>query len=144
MKKKENKKAPICKILSVDDELGIHSFFYEFFTLRNFEVITASNGKEAIKLVEKERPRIVLLDVNMRGMDGVEVLKKIKEIDKNIAVIMVSGVKDDEVVKKVKAMGADDFVAKPLSLEYLEKVVLLKFLNLQMNDIKKATDDLLK
>ena len=95
------KKQPICKILTVDDEMGIDSFFYEFFTLRNFKVFNATSGKEAIKVVEKEKPRIVLLDINMKGMDGIETLKKIKEMNKDVTVIMVTGVKDDDVVKVV-------------------------------------------
>ena len=130
-------KKPICKILTVDDEMGIDSFFYEFFTLRNYQVFNATSGKEAIKIVEKEKPRIVLLDINMRGMDGIETLKRIKEINKDITVIMVTGVKDDDVMKKTKEMGADDYITKPLSLEYLEKVVLLKFLGLQIKDMGK-------
>jgi len=140
---KKKKKEAICKILTVDDELGIDSFFYEFFTLRNFDVLTASSGKEAIKIVEKEHPSIVLLDINMRGMDGITALQKIKEIDKKILVIMVTGVKDDEMVKKAVSLGADDYITKPLSLEYLEKAVLLKFLTSQMDDIKKRADDIL-
>lgn len=135
MNKKEKK--PICKILTVDDEMGIDSFFYEFFTLRNYEVLSALNGRDAIKIVERERPRIVLLDVRMRGVDGLETLKRIKEIDKKIKVIMVSGVHDEDVIKKARELGADDYVEKPLSLEYLEKVVLLKFINLQIKDLGK-------
>ena len=127
----------ICKIFTVDDQMGIDSFFYEFFTVRNYEVLNALSGEEAIKIVRKEKPRMVLLDINMRGMGGIETLKKIKEIDKNIIVIMVTGVKDDDVMKEAMALGADDYITKPLSLEYLDKVVLLKFLNLQIKDIVK-------
>jgi DNA-binding NtrC family response regulator len=136
MKNNKSSKAT-CKILTVDDELGIDSFFYEFFTLRGYQVINAQSGKQAIKLVEKEKPRIVLLDINMRGMDGIETLKKIKEINKDIIVIMVTGVKDEEMMKKALSEGANDYITKPLSLEYLEKVVLLKFLKSQIADIKK-------
>ena len=133
MKKQE----PICKILTVDDELGIDSFFYEFFTVRNYEVFNAASGKEALEIVKRERPRIVLLDINMRGMDGIETLKRIKEMDKDVTIIMVTGVKDDDVAKKAKEIGADDYITKPLSLEYLEKVVLLKLTNLQIKDMGK-------
>ena len=143
MKNTKNK-GPICTILTVDDELGIDSFFYEFFTIRNFDVLTASNGKEAIKLVIEKSPKIVLLDINMRGMDGIETLKKIKETDKNTIVIMVTGVKDDDIKKKALDLGADDYVTKPLSLEYLEKVVLLKFLESTLSDVKKRTEGFLK
>lgn len=128
---------PVCKILTVDDQMGIDSFFYEFFSVRNYEVLNALSGEEAIKIVKKEKPRIVLLDVNMRGMNGIETLKQIKEFDKNIVVIMVSGVKDDDTINEALRLGADDYITKPLSLEYLDKVVLLKFINLQIRDIGK-------
>ena len=128
---------PICKILTVDDQMGIDSFFYEFFSVRNYEVFNAQSGKEAIRIVKKQKPRIVLLDIKMRGMDGIETLKQIKAIDKDIIVIMVTGEKDDDVMKQALAAGADDYITKPLSLEYLDKVVLLKFINLQIKDLGK-------
>lgn len=128
---------PVCKILTVDDQMGIDSFFYEFFTARNYEVFNATSGKEALEIVKKEKPRIVLLDINMRGMDGIETLKRIREIDKDVCVIMVTGVKDDDMVNKAKELGADDYITKPLSLEYLDKVVLLKVTNLQLRDLSK-------
>ncbi len=130
-------KKPICKILTVDDQMGIDSFFYEFFTVRNYEVFNATSGKKAIEIVQKERPRIILLDINMRGMDGIETLKKIREIDKECAIIMVTGVKDEDTMKRAKELGADDYITKPLSLEYLDKVVLLKVMNLQLRDLGK-------
>ncbi len=129
---------PVCKILTVDDQMGIDSFFYEFFSARNYEVFNALSGKEAIEIVKKYKPRIVLLDVMMRGMDGIETLKKIKEIDKDIVVIMVTGRKDDETINKALDAGANDYITKPLSLEYLEKVVLLKFINMEIKDLGKT------
>ncbi|MDO8535408.1 MAG: response regulator [Candidatus Omnitrophota bacterium] len=131
------KQNPTCKILTVDDEMGIDSFFYDFFTARNYEVFYAQNGKDAIKIVQKEHPRVILLDINMRGMDGIETLKKIREIDKECAIIMVTGVKDEDMMKIAKELGADDYITKPLSLEYLDKVVLLKVMNLHLRDLSK-------
>ncbi len=130
-------KKPICKILTVDDQIGIDSFFYEFFTARNYEVFNAQSGKKAIEIVKRERPRIILLDINMRGIDGIETLKKIREIDKESVIIMVTGVKDDDTMKRAKELGADDYITKPLSLEYLDKVVLLKVMNIQLKDLSK-------
>ena len=133
----ENKPKPICKILTVDDQMGIDSFFYEFFTARNYEVFNAQSGKEAIEIIKREKPRIILLDINMRGMDGIETLKRIRQIDKESAIIMVTGVKDDDTMRRAKELGADDYITKPLSLEYLDKVVLLKVMNLQLKDLSK-------
>jgi DNA-binding response OmpR family regulator len=135
--KRQDSEKPVCKILTVDDQMGIDSFFYEFFSVRNYEVFNATSGKEAIAIVNKVKPRIVLLDINMRGMNGIETLKAIKGIDKNIVVIMVTGVKDDDVINEALAAGADDYITKPLSLEYLDKVVMLKFINLQIKDLGK-------
>ena len=130
----EDKKT-VCKILTVDDEMGIDSFFYEFFTARNYEVFNASSGKEAIEVARKQKPKIILLDINMRGMDGIETLKKIREFDKDSAIIMVTGVKDDDIVKEAMDLGANDYITKPLSLDYLDKVVLSKFISLQIRDM---------
>ena len=127
----------VCKILTVDDQMGIDSFFYEFFSVRNYEVLSALSGREAVEIVKKHKPKIVLLDVKMRGIDGVETLKQIKAIDSEIVVIMVTGEKDDATMNAACAAGASDYVTKPLSLEYLEKVVLLKFINLQIKDLGK-------
>lgn len=133
----KEKPKTICKILTVDDQMGIDSFFYEFFTVRNYEVLNALSGKEAIEIVKRQSPRIVLLDINMNGMNGIEALKEIKRIDKDIVVIMVTGVKDDDVINEALSAGADDYITKPLSLEYLDKVVSLKFINLQIKDLGK-------
>jgi len=127
---------PLCTILTVDDQMGIDSFFYEFFSARNYEVLNATSGRQAVRLVEKKRPKIVLLDINLGGgMDGIEALREIKAIDKNIVVIMITGVKDDDTINKALDAGADDYITKPLSLEYLEKVVLLKFVNSQIREL---------
>ena len=126
------------KILTVDDEVGIVSFLYEFFSVRDFDVLQATSGKQAIKIVEKENPSIILLDIRLgRGMSGIDTLKRIKEINKDIKVIMMTGVKDEDTVKEALALGASDYITKPLSLAYLDKVVLLKVLNLQIHKLAK-------
>ena len=132
-----NTQKPVCKILTVDDEMGIDSFFYEFFSVRNYEVFSAQNGKAAIEIAKKEKPRIILLDINMRGLSGIETLRMIREFDKDVVIIMVTGVKDDDTINKALDLGANDYITKPLSLEYLEKVVLLKFINSEIRDLGK-------
>ncbi|MFA6079463.1 MAG: response regulator [Candidatus Omnitrophota bacterium] len=129
---------PVCKILTVDDVEGIDSFLYDFFSARGYEVFNAMSGQEAVEIVKRERPRIVLLDIRMKGMDGIETLKKIKEIDKTVSVIMVTGEKDEDVMKIARDAGADDYITKPLSLEYLDRVVSLKLINLQIKDMSNS------
>ncbi len=113
------------KILIVDDEVEICNIFYDFFTPKGYEVIKATSGKEAIGLVKTEKPNLVFLDIRMPVMDGMEVLKQIKEIDRSITVIMVTVLKDEKTAKNALKLGAYDYVTKPLGLDYLEKAAVL-------------------
>ncbi len=127
------------KMLIVDDEEGIITFLKEFFEARNFEVFQAQNSKQAIKEVAESAPDIILLDINLgKGPTGIDVLKDIKNIDKKAGVIMMTGVKDEEVTKEALKLGALDYITKPLSLSYLDKVVILKLLNLQFRNMSKG------
>lgn len=112
------------KLLIVDDESDVLEFAANFFRKRKIEVSTASSGEEALQKVVNEHPRVVLLDIKMEGMDGIEALRRIQELNKQIKVIMITGRDDDEAKEKTKELGAYGFIHKPLKLEELEKVVL--------------------
>ncbi|HNV85363.1 MAG TPA: response regulator [Candidatus Omnitrophota bacterium] len=111
------------KMLVVDDEIEICDFLKTFFEERNYKVLTALNGETALKLVNQERPAIVLLDIKMPGCDGIEVLKKIKQAHPLTKVIMVTAIETREKIEEALRFGADNYITKPLSLEYLEKDV---------------------
>jgi two-component system response regulator (stage 0 sporulation protein F) len=119
------------KLLIVDDEMEICNIFYDFFTPKGYEVIKATSGKEAIEKVKTEKPDLVFLDIRMPQMNGIEVLKQIKQIDKSIAIIMITVVKEEKIAKKAMELGAYDYVTKPLSFDYLEKAAVLVELNLK-------------
>ena len=119
------------KLLIVDDEMEICNIFYDFFTPKGYEVIKATSGKEAIEKVKTEKPGLVFLDIRMPQMNGIEVLKQIKQIDKSIAIIMITVVKEEKIAKKAMELGAYDYVTKPLSFDYLEKAAVLVELNLK-------------
>jgi len=114
------------KLLVVDDELDVREFARNFFKRRKLEVFIAGSGPEALEVVEKENPDLMLLDVRLGKMDGIEVLRKIRESGNKIPVIMVSGVNEKEVLDQAKELGVSDYIHKPLILEELEKVVLAK------------------
>lgn len=111
------------KILVVDDEHDICDFVQAFFKERGFQVFTASNGDEAISIAKKEKPELVLLDIKMKGMDGLAVLKHIKEADRSIKVIMVTALEDQDKMHEAYKLGAIDYITKPLILDYLEETV---------------------
>lgn len=113
------------KILLVDDEQAVCEVDSYYLTKRGYKVITANSAKEALAKVVKERPQLVLLDILMPGMDGLECLSRIKNIDKNIPVIMVTCVNEVETAKKALELGAADYITKPLGYQALETAISL-------------------
>ena len=114
------------RILVVDDEQGVCDFLQEFLTKKNYEVLTATSAESALKCVKETRPHMVLVDVRMPDKDGVTLLKEIKEIDREISVIMVTALRDENVAKRTLQLGADGYITKPIDLDYLEANVLVK------------------
>jgi two-component system nitrogen regulation response regulator NtrX len=109
-------------ILIVDDEVSICQSLKAILTDEGYQVLIAGSGEEAVKIVEDEMPRLILLDIWLPGMDGLETLKAVKTAHPNILVIMMSGHGTIETAVKATKLGAFDFIEKPLSLE---KVIIL-------------------
>ncbi len=112
------------KLLIVDDEIDIREFAKSFFKKRNIDVFTASGGRQALELIEQESPNLVLLDVRMDEMTGIEVLRELRAKNNSSKVIMVTGVEEDEIVQEANKLGCIGYIHKPLVLEELEKIVL--------------------
>ena len=119
------------RLLVVDNEMDVCNFVKSFFDVRGFDVVAVFNGDEALKVLDSVNPDVVILDVKMRTEDeGLEYLPRIKKKFPSAKVIMITGVDDKEVVEQCKKLGADDYITKPLVLEYLEKTVMGKVKNL--------------
>jgi two-component system response regulator (stage 0 sporulation protein F) len=116
----------MARLLIVDDEIDVREFAANFFRRRNIDCITAASGEEALGILEKQKIGLVLLDIKMQGIDGVETLRRIKELNKDIKVIMVTGTEPekDDILEKCKEFGALDYIHKPLELDELEKKIL--------------------
>ncbi|MBU0463717.1 MAG: sigma-54 dependent transcriptional regulator [Proteobacteria bacterium] len=104
-------------VLIVDDEVTIIESLKGILSDDGFEVIHAYNGYEALKKIEAESPDIVLLDIWMPGMDGIETLKEIKKIAPNLPVVMITGHGTIESAVDATKSGAYDFLEKPLSID---------------------------
>ena len=113
-------------LLIVDDEADVREFAANFFKKRKIDVTTASSGEEALEKIGKQRPSLVLLDIKMAGIDGIETLRRIKAIDSGIKVVMVTGRKpeDEDSFEQCRRLGANEYVHKPLELDELEQIVL--------------------
>ena len=108
------------KILVVDDEDDVRLFLQDFLSERDLQVLAAASGEEALEIVDKESPDIILLDLMMPGMDGIECLERIKKKKPATNVIMITALNDDVRVAKAKKLGAHNYILKPFSLGYLE------------------------
>ncbi|MFZ6006229.1 MAG: sigma-54-dependent transcriptional regulator [Nitrospirota bacterium] len=104
-------------VLIVDDEEGIRESLSGILEDEGYDVLTASSGEDALAITKEHMPDIVFLDVWLPEMDGLETLPRLKEIDANIPVIMISGHGNIEIAVKATRLGAYDFLEKPLSLE---------------------------
>ena len=118
------------RLLVVDDETEICEFLKAFFEERDFTVETATSGEDAIIKLRHYAPQVVLLDIHMPGMDGMYVLREIKKNFPLIKVIMVTAIETREKIEEAMRLGADNYITKPLSLEYLEKDVQEKIAHL--------------
>ena len=114
------------RVLIVDDEPEAFELLTEFVTSKGYDVITASNGEEALRKVREDRPRLILLDVNMPKMDGLEVLRRLREIDREVGIIMVTAVHEEETGRQALTLGAFDYITKPLDFPYLERSLWYK------------------
>jgi two-component system nitrogen regulation response regulator NtrX len=109
-------------ILVVDDEESICQSLKAILSDEGYQVLVAGSGEEAVKIVEEEMPQLVLLDVWLPGMDGLETLKAIKGINPQMMVIIMSGHGTIETAVRATKLGAFDFIEKPLSLD---KIIIL-------------------
>lgn len=107
------------KVLIVDDEEMAIKLVEHQMKLEGFEILTTTDGREAIELIKSENPDLVISDIMMPFMSGLELLEHIKSETKKIPVILISALDDVEVIQTAIGMGADDFVIKPVKMDEL-------------------------
>jgi len=111
------------RILVVDDERVIAELFEDYLRIQGFDVVTANSGMEALTQLEGYHPDVILLDVRMPEMDGIETLKRIVARNPRVGVLMVSGNDDVDLAKEAIALGAFDYILKPIDFGYLSRAL---------------------
>lgn len=111
------------KILVVDDEHLIRWSLEQNLKKQGYDVTQAASGEDALALVSEDSPDIVLLDIQLPGINGLDVLEKIKEIDENIIVIMITALGVVETAVKAMRIGAHDYINKPFNLDELAIII---------------------
>ncbi|GAB4567153.1 MAG: sigma-54 dependent transcriptional regulator [Geothermobacteraceae bacterium] len=122
------------RILVVDDEQLIRWSLEQNLSKQGYEVATAASGEDALRAIQQDAPDLVLLDIQLPGMNGLEVLEKIKEQDEDIIVIMVTALGVLETAVKAMRLGAFDYINKPFNLDELAIVIRKAF---ETKDLKR-------
>ncbi|WP_406677010.1 response regulator [Neomoorella carbonis] len=111
------------RILIVDDQRGVRALLQLAFQEEGYQVATAVNGRDALRQVERWRPDVVVMDVRMPVMSGLEALPRIRALAPETAVIIMSAYVDGMAVAEVLRLGASDFIYKPFDLDELKAKV---------------------
>jgi len=106
-------------ILVVDDEPQIRDLLKRFLSLRGYKVRVASDGQQALTMVEQQAPQLIVLDVYMPGINGVEVLRQLRRKKYTGGVILLTGSQDDKLLQEALDLGSVDVMGKPVDLERL-------------------------
>jgi DNA-binding NtrC family response regulator len=111
------------RILIVDDEESVREMLADLFGILGYEPIVARNGKEALNLLEKQQVSLVISDIKMPIMDGIEMVRQVRERYPSLDVILITGYKPDYSWKEVMKAGACDYITKPFDIDTIEKKV---------------------
>jgi len=111
------------KVLIVDDQNGIRILLVEVFSSEGYETFQAANGKAALEIVKLHAPDLVLLDMKIPGMDGLEILKHIKQMNPDIKVIMMTAYGELDMIKEATDLGALMHFTKPFDIDEMRQAV---------------------
>lgn len=126
------------KILVVDDELDICVSLESILKREGYQVITAASGEEAIDKVKAERPHLILLDIRMPQMDGLQAIERIREIDKDVLITMVTVVADRDVAQRAIKLGAINYLVKPIDFDLLKRSLRAWAMQIEMRKFSGA------
>lgn len=110
-------------ILVVDDQKETIELFRKILKNEDCTILTTNNGKEALRLVDRKRPTLVILDLRMPDMSGIEVLRRIKRVDEDIEVIVTTAYGTMKTARIVMKLGAFDYVTKPFDTNCIRDIV---------------------
>lgn len=112
------------KILVVDDEGAVRQLVCDFLQLKGYQTLQAVDGQHALQVIRKENPDLVLLDILMPQMNGLEALRQIKKEFPNTVVVMITALHQEETAKEAIELGAYDYMIKPVNFQLLEEQII--------------------
>jgi len=132
----------IQKILVVEDDLELRDFLHKLFVDSGYQVLTTTSGVKALRIIERNPPDLVILDLGLPDLDGETVLKRIKEYSPKIPVVVLTAkTQNNEIINGLNN-GADDYIAKPFSGDVLLARIKARLKEKKLSDLKLTADDL--
>ncbi len=128
---------PVPRVLVVDDEPSVVDVFQEFLGGQGYALIIASSGEEAVRLIPELRPDIILTDINLPGLSGLEVMRYAKSVDPEVAVIVVTGYASASTAIDALRQGAFNYVTKPFDLDEVHQIVERAVANRRLKAINR-------
>ena len=116
------------KIMLIDDDPNVRHVVGDFLADKGYLICEAADGLEGLDLIPKEKPNLILLDVVMPKLNGLETLKKISELHPNVVVIILTGLNEIETAKQAIRLGACNYITKPINLETLHREFIKRIL----------------
>ena len=111
------------KLLLIDDEADVQYSFRRIFDSPEIELVTASSGEEGLRIIPKAKPNLVIMDVRMGGMNGLETLRRLRQIDAKLPVIMMTAYGTTQTAIEAMKLGAYDYLLKPFDVPKLKDIV---------------------
>ena len=111
------------KILIIDDEKDLRLLFEKILTPEGYSVFTARNGRDGIKINQKNDPDVILLDLRMPGIGGIETLRRIREKDAKVVVIILTGYGDAGTIRDAADLNVYEYMSKPFNNETILKTI---------------------
>ncbi|MBI4231963.1 response regulator [Candidatus Peregrinibacteria bacterium] len=118
-----NKANPQPKVLIIDDEIDLCKLFKKILRHEGYTVYAAQSGTGGIKINEKSNPELIILDLKMPEMSGIETLRRIRKKDKDVIVIILTGYGDAETIRNAADLNVYDYMSKPFNIEMILKII---------------------
>src|SRR5215813_3001237 len=111
------------KVLLIDDETDVQYSFRRIFDSPDIELSTASSGEEGLRVIPKLKPDLVLMDVRLGGMSGLETLRRIRQADSRLLVILMTAYTTTQTAIEAMKLGAYDYLVKPFDIPKLKEII---------------------
>ena len=111
------------KLLLIDDEVDVQYSFKRIFDSQEIELTTANSGEEGLKLIQSLKPNLVIMDIRMGGINGLETLRRMRQVDAKLPVIMMTACGTTQTAIEAMKLGAYDYLLKPFDVPKLKQIV---------------------